>query len=209
MDKHQQQQQFKSDIVNASLVLNNQLTRLRMLDKKFTAMDKDLRNQIAANIKSDNNDRAKAIANELANIRHVKRTTQNMSLALEVVVIRFSTINEFAMILETINPTIEMIKDIQKDISKAVPTASEVLSEMSSVTSDVLINSNIKSETNKVPISLPVDTEALSILNEVEGILENEAKAKLPEVPNSIHDVKTKQGTDEHVIEDNQIMIEG
>jgi division protein CdvB (Snf7/Vps24/ESCRT-III family) len=209
MDKHQQQQQFKSDIVNASLVLNNQLTRLRMLDKKFTAMDKDLRNQIAANIKSDNNDRAKAIANELANIRHVKRTTQNMSLALEVVVIRFSTINEFAMILETINPTIEMIKDIQKDISKAVPTASEVLSEMSSVTSDVLINSNIKPETNKVPISLPVDTEALSILNEVEGILENEAKAKLPEVPNSIHDVKMKQGTDEHVIEDNQIMIEG
>jgi division protein CdvB (Snf7/Vps24/ESCRT-III family) len=208
MDKHQQQQQFKSDIVNASLVLNNQLTRLRMLDKKFTAMNKDLRNQIAANIKSGNNDRAKAIANELANIRHVQRTTQNMSLALEVVVIRFSTINEFAIILETINPTIEMIKDIQKDISKAVPTANEVLSEMTSVTSDVLINSNIKSE-GKVPISTLVDTEALSILNEVEGILENEAKVKLPEVPNSVHAVKIKQETDEHVIEDNRIMVEG
>jgi len=209
MDKHQQQQQFKSDIVNASLVLNNQLTRLRMLDKKFTAMNKDLRNQIAANIKSGNNDRAKAIANELANIRHVQRTTQNMSLALEVVVIRFSTINEFAIILETINPTIEMIKGIQKEISKAVPTANEVLSEMTSMTSDVLINSNIKSEAGKVPISIPVDTEALSILNEVEGILENEAKAKLPEVPNSIHAIKIKQETDEHVLEDNRIMVEG
>jgi division protein CdvB (Snf7/Vps24/ESCRT-III family) len=209
MDKQQQQQQFKSDIVNASLVLNNQLTRLRMLDKKFTAMNTDLRNQIAANIKSGNNDRAKAIANELANIRHVQRTTQNMSLALEVVVIRFSTINEFAIILETINPTIEMIKGIQKEISKAVPTANEVLSEMTSMTSDVLINSNIKSEAGKVPISIPVDTEALSILNEVEGILENEAKAKLPEVPNSIHAIKIKQETDEHVIEDNRIMVEG
>jgi division protein CdvB (Snf7/Vps24/ESCRT-III family) len=210
MDKHhQQQQQFKSDIVNASLVLNNQLARLRMLDKKFTATNKDLRNQIAANIKSGNNDRAKAIANELANIRHVQRTTQNMSLALEVVVIRFSTINEFAIILETINPTIEMIKGIQKEISKAVPTANEVFSEVTSMTSDVLINSNIKSEASKVPISTPVDTEALSILNEVEGILENEAKAKLPEVPNSIHAVKIKQETDEHVIEDNQIMVEG
>ena len=209
MDKHQQQQQFKSDIVNASLVLNNQLTRLRMLDKKFTAMNTDLRNQIATNIKSGNNDRAKAIANELANIRHVQRTTQNMSLALEVVVIRFITINEFAIILETINPTIEMIKGIQKEISKAVPTANEVLSEMTSMTSDVLINSNIKSEAGKVPISIPVDTEALSILNEVEGILENEAKAKLPEVPNSIHANKIKQETDEHVIEDNRIMVEG
>ena len=209
MDKHQQQQQFKSDIVNASLVLNNQLARLRMLDKKFTAMNTDLRNQIAANIKSGNNDRAKAIANELANIRHVQRTTQNMSLALEVVVIRFSTINEFAIILETINPTIEMIKGIQKEISKAVPTANEVLSEMTSMTSDVLINSNIKSEAGKVPISIPVDTEALSILNEVEGILENEAKSKLPEVPNSIHAIKIKQETDEYVMDDNRIMVEG
>src|SRR5919199_3618054 len=164
-DKHQQ---FKNDIVNAGLLMQNQLGRLRILDKKFTAMDKDLHHQIAVNIKAGNNARAKALANELSNIRRIQRTTQNTSIALEMVVIRFSTINEFAMILETINPTIEMIKDIQKDVSKAVPTASEVLSEMSSVTSDVLINSNIKPET-KVPISLPVDTEALSILNEVEG----------------------------------------
>jgi hypothetical protein len=102
-----------------------------------------------------------------------------------------------------------MIKGIQKEISKAVPTANEVLSEMTSMTSDVLINSNIKSEAGKVPISIPVDTEALSILNEVEGILENEAKAKLPEVPNSIHANKIKKETDEHVIEDNRIMVEG
>jgi division protein CdvB (Snf7/Vps24/ESCRT-III family) len=209
MDKHQQQQQFKSDIANASLVVNNQLNRLRMLDKKFVAMDKDLRYQITANIKSGNNDRAKAIANELANVRHVQRTTQNMSLALEAVVIRFSTISEFAMILETINPTIEMIRDIQKDISKAVPTANEVLSEMTSMASDVLVNSNIKSEVSKISISTSAEPETLSILNEVEGILEDEAKAKLPEVPATIQDVKIKQESDEHIIKDNQIMIEG
>ena len=209
MDKHHQQHQFKDDIVNASLVVNNQLTKLRMLDKKFTAMDKNLRYQIAANIKSGNNDRAKAIANELANVRHVQRTTQNMSLALEAVVIRFSTISEFAMILETINPTIEMIRDIQKDISKAVPTANEVLSEMTSMASDVLVNSNIKSEVSKISISTSAEPETLSILNEVEGILEDEAKAKLPEVPATIQDVKMKQESDEHIIKDNQIMIEG
>jgi division protein CdvB (Snf7/Vps24/ESCRT-III family) len=209
MDKHQQQQQFKSDIANASLVVNNQLNRLRMLDKKFVAMDKDLRYQITANIKSGNNDRAKAIANELANVRHVQRTTQNMSLALEAIVIRFSTINEFAMILETINPTIEMIRDIQKDISKAVPTANEVLSEMTSMASDVLVNSKIKSEVSKISISTSAEPETLSILNEVEGILEDEAKAKLPEVPATIQDVKMKQESDEHIIKDNQIMIEG
>jgi division protein CdvB (Snf7/Vps24/ESCRT-III family) len=208
MDKHHQQHQFKDDIVNASLVVNNQLTKLRMLDKRFTAMDKNLRYQIAANIKSGNNDRAKAIANELANIRHVQKTTQNTSLALEVIVIRFSTINEFAMILETINPSIEMIKGIQKDISTAVPNANEVVSEMTTMTSDLLINSNIKSEMDKIELSSPVDKDALSVLNEVEGILEDEAKAKLPEVPATIYEAKMNKDTEEHII-DNRIMVEG
>jgi division protein CdvB (Snf7/Vps24/ESCRT-III family) len=208
MDKHHQQHQFKDDIVNASIVVNNQLTKLKMLDKKFTAMDKNLRYQIAANIKSGNNERAKAIANELANIRHVQKTTQNTSLALEVLVIRFSTINEFTAILETINPTIETIKGIQKDISTAVPNANEVLSEMTTMTSDLLINSNIKSEPNTVMLSDTVDKEAISVLNEVEGLLEDEAKAKLPEVPTTIYGAKINEDIEEHVI-DNRIMVEG
>lgn len=208
MDKHHQQHQFKDDIVNASIVVNNQLTKLKMLDKKFTAMDKNLRYQIAANIKSGNNERAKAIANELANIRHVQKTTQNTSLALEVLVIRFSTINEFTAILETINPTIETIKGIQKDISTAVPNANEVLSEMTTMTSDLLINSNMKSEPNTVMLSDTVDKEAISVLNEVEGLLEDEAKAKLPEVPTTIYGAKINEDIEEHVI-DNRIMVEG
>src|SRR5919199_5222352 len=168
-DKHQQ---FKNDIVNAGLLMQNQLGRLRILDKKFTAMDKDLHHQIAVNIKAGNNARAKALANELSNIRRIQRTTQNTSIALEMVVIRFSTINEFAMIMDTINPTIEMIKDIQKDISKVVPTANGILSEITSVTTDVLAGANIKSDIPKVSTS--VDTEALSILNDVEVMLEEE-----------------------------------
>jgi division protein CdvB (Snf7/Vps24/ESCRT-III family) len=208
MDKHHQQHQFKDDIVNASVVVNNQLTKLKMLDKKFTAMDKNLRYQIAANIKSGNNERAKVIANELANIRHVQKTTQNTSLALEVLVIRFSTINEFTAILETINPTIETINGIQKDISTAVPNANEVLSEMTTMTSDLLINSNIKSGPNTVMLSDTVDKEAISVLNEVEGLLEDETKAKLPEVPTTIYGAKINEDIEEHVI-DNRIMVEG
>jgi hypothetical protein len=51
------------------------------------------------------------------------------------------------------------------------------------VTSDVLVNANIKADAK---ISTPVDTDALSILDEIEGVLEDQAKAKLPEVPTNI-----------------------
>lgn len=207
MDQHQQQ--FKSDIEKASSVVNNQLARLKVLDEKFSAMDKNFRHQIVLNIKSGNNSRAKALAGELSNIRNVQRTTQNAGLALEVMLIRFSTINEFAMVLETIHPTIGMIRDIQRDISKVIPAASNVFSEMKSITSDVLTNSDIKLDVGS-KLSAPVDKDALSILNEIEGMLETEAKEKLPEVPSAILDKKMdKQLVGEQVSDTSQIMIEG
>lgn len=176
-------QQFVSQITSATGVVYNQLTRLKMLDRKFASTEAYYLEQITSNIKSGNNARAKILAMELTNVRRLRRTTQHTGLALEAVVIRFSTIHEFAMILDTIDPTIDMIKGIQSELSKAIPAASEALSEVSTVTSDVLINANIKADAR---ISTPVDADALSILNEIEGVLESEAKAKLPEVPTGI-----------------------
>ena len=202
-----QRQQFQNDIAGATNVVNSQLSRLRMLDKKFAAMNKDFRHQIALNIKAGNNSRAKALANELSNVRRVQRTTQNVSLALEVVVIRFSTINEFAVVMETINPTVELIKDIQRDISNVVPSANGIVSEVSSITSDVLVNSNLKLDIGKVPTSM--DSEAISILNEVEGLLEDEAKVRLPEIPSAIEEITVKGKTETPVLDEKRVMIEG
>ena len=202
-----QRQQFQNDIAGATNVVNSQLSRLRMLDKKFAAMDKDFRHQIALNIKAGNNSRAKALANELSNVRRVQRTTQNVSLALEVVVIRFSTINEFAVVMETINPTVELIKDIQRDISNVVPSANGIVSEVSSITSDVLVNSNLKLDIGKVSTSM--DSEAISILNEVEGLLEDEAKVRLPEIPAAIEEITVKGKTEKPVLDEKRVMIEG
>lgn len=176
-------QQFLSKITSATGIVYNQLTRLNMLEKKFASTEAYYLEQIGSNIKSGNNARAKILATELSNVRRLRRTTQHTGLALEAVVIRFSTINEFALILDTIDPTIDMIKGIQSELSRAIPAASQALSEVSTVTTDVLLSANIKADAR---ISTPVDSDALAILNEIEGVLENEAKAKLPEVPTGI-----------------------
>lgn len=202
-----QRLQFQNDIAGATSVVNSQLSRLRMLDKKFAAMDKDFRYKITQSIKSGNNSRAKALANELSNIRRVRNTTQNVSLALEVVVIRFSTINEFAMVMETINPTIELIKEIQRDISTVVPSASGMISEVNSITSDVLVNSNLKLDINKIPT--PIDADAISILNEVEEMLEDEAKVRLPEIPTSIQEIRESKVAEKTVLDEKRVMVEG
>ena len=202
-----QRLQFQNDIAGATSVVNNQLSRLRILDKKFAEMDKDFQYKIAQSIKSGNNSRAKALANELSNIRRVRDSTQNVGLALEVVVIRFSTINEFAMVMETINPTIDLIKEIQRDISTVVPSANGMISEVNSIASDVLINSSVKLDINK--ISTPIDTDAISILNEVEGMLEDEAKIRLPEIPESIKEIRPSKVVEKTVLDEKRVMVEG
>jgi len=176
-------QQFMSQITKATGVVYNQLGRLTMLEKKLASIEAYYFDQITSNIKSGNNSRAKMLATELSNLRRLRRSTQHTNIALEAIVIRFSTINEFAMILDTIDPTIDMIKGIQMELTKAIPAASVALSEVSTVTTDLLLNVNVKADAR---ISTPVDADALSILNEIEGMLENEAKAKLPEVPTNI-----------------------
>jgi hypothetical protein len=77
------------------------------------------------------------------------------------------------------------------------------------VTSEVLHNSDVKID-HGAKFSVPVDKDALSILNEIEGVLESEARAKLPEVPQTMKHRKMEGHLQEEEEPDmNQIMIEG
>ena len=198
--------QFQSDLTNATQIVNKQIGRLKTLHKKFSSMDVDFRKQIGENIKAGNNARAKVLATELANIRRVQHTTQNMGIALEVVVLRCSTINEFAMIMDTITPTVQMIKDIQKDISKVVPTANEVIEDVTKTTSHVIMNYNVNADLGK--ISTPLDEDSLGILNEVEELLEEETKSRLPDVPENISIEKKVKEPSEMLLEQNRVLVE-
>jgi division protein CdvB (Snf7/Vps24/ESCRT-III family) len=201
----EQPQEIHNDLSNAIDVVHNQITRLQTLDRKFYEMDVDFRNQIAQNIKLGNNAKAKVLAIELANIHKVQKTTQNMNISLEVVVLRYSTINEFATIMDTINPTIEMIKEIQKDISKVVPTASRLIDDMVKTSSEVLNNYNVREEFGK--ITNPMNEDAVKILNQVEEFVEEEAKSRLPEIPVTVTARSSAEKTSS-VEEERKVMIE-
>jgi division protein CdvB (Snf7/Vps24/ESCRT-III family) len=80
--------QFYYDINSAISVINTQISQLKTIDKKFSTMDYNFSSKIAQNIKCGNNARANVIANELSAMRRLRKNTQNVSLALEVVSIR-------------------------------------------------------------------------------------------------------------------------
>ena len=198
--------QFYYDVNSAISVINTQISQLKVIDKKFSNIDANFSSKITQNIKSGNNARANIIANELSAMRRLRKNTQNASLALEVVAIRFTSINEFSAIMDTINPTVDMLQDIQKDLSKAVPSATNVLSEIHTLTDDVLTNSNIHADDGK--IGSVVDKDALAILNDVQNSLEDEAKEKLPEVPESIISKRPTINLKDDILNSGQVLLE-
>ena len=194
--------QLQNDLSSAAQVISNQTTKLNKLSKKFDIMDTHFRKQIVQNIKVGNNVRAKALANELVNIHRIQHTTKNMVMSLEVVALRSTIIGEFAIIMDTINPTIDLIKDIERDISMVIPTAHEVLNEVTNASSEIL-NYNVNPE---LKISMPVDEEALKILGEVEESVEEETRQKLPDIPATINVMKNRNEL-ESLLEENEVMI--
>jgi division protein CdvB (Snf7/Vps24/ESCRT-III family) len=194
--------QLQNDLSSAAQVISNQITKLNKLSKKFVIMDTHFRKQIVQNIKVGNNVRAKALANELVNIHRIQRTTKNMVMSLEVVALRSTIIGEFAIIMDTINPTIDLIKDIERDISMVIPTAHEVLNEVTNASSEIL-NYNVNPE---LKISMPVDEEALKILGEVEESVEEETRQKIPDIPATINVMKNRNEL-ESLLEENEVMI--
>lgn len=194
--------QLKNDLSSAAQVISNQITKLNKLSKKFDIMDTHFRKQIVQNIKVGNNVRAKALANELVNVHRIQHTTKNMVMSLEVVALRSTIIGEFTIIMDTINPTIDLIKDIERDISMVIPTAHEVLSQVTNASSEIL-NFNVNPE---LKISMPVDEEALKILGEVEESVEEETRQKLPDIPATINVMKNRNEL-ESLLEENEVMI--
>lgn len=194
--------QLQNDLSSAAQVISNQITKLNKLSKKFVIMDTHFRKQIVQNIKVGNNVRAKAIANELVNIHRIQRTTKNMVMSLEVVALRSTIIGQFAIIMDTINPTIDLIKDIERDISMVIPTAHKVLNEVTNASSEIL-NYNVNPE---LKISMPVDEEALKILGEVEESVEEETRQKIPDIPATINVMKNRNEL-ESLLEENEVMI--
>ena len=194
--------QLQNDLSSAAQVISNQITKLNKLSKKFDIMDTHFRKQIVQNIKVGNNVRAKALANELVNIHRIQHTTKNMVMSLEVVALRSTIIGEFAIIMDTINPTIDLIKDIERDISMVIPTAHEVLNDVTNASSEIL-NFNVNPE---LKISMPIDEEALRILGEVEESVEEETRQKLPDIPATINVLKNRNEL-ESLLEENEVMI--
>jgi len=190
-------QHFIRNIGGSTNLLYAKLVHLEAVEKKLSMNEQEIFKRITVHIKSNERQRAEIAASELANMKKMHKKIKDSRLVLEAATIRFSTLKDYAEILDTINPTVEMLNSIHKDIARAVPDVNSTLSEVSNVTTGILLSSNVP-EPQK--ISTPVDEDAKSILGEVEDKLEEGARANLPD-PSILSKLKKQEAHNQELCE--------
>jgi len=171
----------KDRINRAVRMVEMQIKRMDSALSKFYARDRALFNQIVDAYMQRDLERARALANELSEMRKTEKTMLYSKLALEQVAIRLRTVSEVGSFVSVLDPVTKVLRGLRSQLVGVVPDTERALMEINSVLSEVMANADYISEVN-------VDFEASSedaqrILNEAIVVAEQRMREKLPELP--------------------------
>jgi division protein CdvB (Snf7/Vps24/ESCRT-III family) len=111
-------------------------------------MEVSLFNKIVNAIQSHNDNTAKILSNELANVRRNQRILNQARRTLEQVSIRNSTLRDMLEIMETLKPAIQPIKGLRSGIRTLQPDIGKEITYMQMITDSVMSETNQNNEMN-------------------------------------------------------------
>jgi len=120
-------------------------------------------------------------ANECAEIRKMAHITLSSELALERVILRMQTIEEFGDIMAQIAPVIGVVRETRGRIAGVIPEVASELGEVNNMLSDMSIEAG---EVQDQDFDLTASTsEARKVLEESSVIASQQMKERFPELP--------------------------
>jgi len=172
---------LKGKIELAQRKLSVQITKLDSIQAKLQKKHDMIFQRIVTAQRSNSTAYAKAYATELSQVRKMKTMVGNAKLSMEQIQLRLNTVSELGDVVVTLSPCMSIIKGLSSSIGGIMPEANASMQDLSSILGDVMSNSSVGSA--DIGISDHSGGEANSILAEVQSVLENRAKASIPDIP--------------------------
>ena len=120
-------------------------------------------------------------ANECAEIRKMAHITLSSELALERVVLRLQTIEEFGDIMAQIAPVIGVVRETRGRIAGVIPEVASELGEVNNMLSDMSLETG---EVGDQDLDLTTSSaEAKKVLEESSTIASQQMRERFPELP--------------------------
>jgi len=172
---------LKERIDQALYRLGTQKEKLEHMSSRLQQRDKEMFQRCIGAQLSKDNAHAALYANECAEIRKMAHITLSSELALERVVLRLQTIEEFGDIMAQIAPVIGVVRETRGRIAGVIPEVATELGEVNNMLSDMSLETGEVQDQN---LDLTASSsEAKKVLEESNIIASQQIKERFPELP--------------------------
>jgi division protein CdvB (Snf7/Vps24/ESCRT-III family) len=175
------QEPLKERINQVIYKLKVNQNRLEGANLKTQQHDKALFDKCVQAQVSKDSARATMYANEISEIRKMAKVTLRSELALEQVVLRLETIEEFGDVASLMGPVAGVVRSIRDQITGVIPQVGYELGEISETLNGVVLE--VGEATGQSYDMEASGSEAQKILGEANTIAETRMRERFPELP--------------------------
>ncbi|MEM2321170.1 MAG: Snf7 family protein [Candidatus Bathyarchaeia archaeon] len=136
--------------------------------------------------------RARVLANELAELRKMANFMMNAELALERVVLRLRTVSQLGNVVSTLTPAVQVLQNVRVGLSGFLPSAERELGQVSTILNELIVEAG--GVTGLTPNFETASDDAQKILEEAALVAEQKMREKFPELPS----IKSAEGSEEN-----------
>jgi division protein CdvB (Snf7/Vps24/ESCRT-III family) len=173
---------LKERIAQALFRLGSQKEKLEHMSARLQQRDKEMFQRCIGAQLSKDPAHAALYANECAEIRKMAHLTLSSELALERVILRMQTVEEFGDIMAQIAPVIGVVRETRGRIAGVIPEVANELGEVNNMLSDMSMETGQVGEDQGFDMSAS-STEARKVLEESSAIASQQMKERFPELP--------------------------
>ncbi len=172
---------LKERIAQALWRLGSQKDKLEHMSSRLQQRDKEMFQRCIGAQLSKDTAHASLYANECAEIRKMAHITLSSELALERVILRLQTIEEFGDVMAQLAPVIGVVRETRGRIAGVIPEVAGELGEVNNMLSDMSLETG---EVQDQDFDLTVSSgEARKVLEESSIIASQQIKERFPELP--------------------------
>lgn len=172
---------LKERIASAVYRLETQLGHLQQTSARLHQRDKEIFERCVGARLANDGSHSTIYANECVEIRKMAKVIMASELALERVILRLHTVEEFGDIMVQMAPIVGVVKETRGKLSGIIPEVSEELEEIDGLLSDTMVETG-QTEDRETAMDI-ASTEAKKVLEEATAIAEQKMGERFPELP--------------------------
>lgn len=173
---------LKPRIETAVNKLHLQTSKLDTMIGKLNEKDAALFRRVVEATQRHDADAAKALSNELAEVRKISRTLNSAKMALEQVQMRLSTVHDLGDAMVALGPAMASIKGLKPGLAQFLPGADGEIGNMQNMLNGVLMES-LQGSSPNIEMNLSSGADIDQIMMEASAVAEQKVNDKFPSIP--------------------------